>query len=90
MDIISKFINKIMNEGSSPSTYESDGVDSDFQKNPISPKRVAIFDWDNTLYCTQYFELHIKDYKEIFEERASIESFGNFLTYELQILEEVK
>jgi hypothetical protein len=78
-----------MNEGSSPSTYESDVARDEFPQSLIGEKKIAIFDWDNTLFCTQYFEMHIKDYKGIFEERVSIESFGNFLTYELQILEEV-
>jgi hypothetical protein len=75
-----------MNERSSPSTYDS-------EQDDLTPTKVyhkiAIFDWDNTLFCTQYFQMHIKDYKDLFDEKVSIESFGNFLSYELQTLEEV-
>jgi hypothetical protein len=79
-----------MNTGSSPSTYESDQSDSEIHQSSTKEHRIAIFDWDNTLFCTDYFALHIKEYKELFEERVSIESFGKFLSYEFQCLEEVK
>ena len=90
MDIISKNINKIMNEGSSPSTYESDGNEMEYPQSSSNVHKIAIFDWDNTLFSTQYFQMHIKDYRDLFDEKVSIESFGNFLSYELQLLEEVK
>ena len=61
------------------------------EKNKIqeSIHKVALFDWDDTLFCTKYFEMLQIDYKAIFSEQKSIEDFGAYLIYEMQLLEEV-
>lgn len=56
--------------------------------NPPSEHSVVIFDWDNTLFCTQYFEMLQLDFKAIFAEQMSLEDVGAYLLYELQVLEE--
>ena len=55
-----------------------------------SQSKIAIFDWDNTLFCTDYFDMLQLDYKGIFSEKKSIEEVGSYLLHELQSLEEVK
>jgi hypothetical protein len=50
---------------------------------------VALFDWDDTLFCTCYFEMLQIDCKKIFSEEESLENYGAYLTYEMQTLEEV-
>ncbi len=53
----------------------------------IQTRRVVIFDWDNTLFCTSYLEMFQLDFKSIFKETKSLEEY---LTHEIQSLEEVK
>jgi hypothetical protein len=66
--------------------------DTEVSEKPIKVKneqQIVIFDWDDTLFCTKYLDLHVSDYKELFEEKISIEQLGMYLNYELQSLEEV-
>lgn len=69
-------------------TSDSDGdqIRSEYESEEVC---VALFDWDNTLFCTGYLEMLQVDYKKVFSEEKSIESFGAYLCYELQSLEEV-
>jgi len=53
-------------------------------------RKIAIFDWDNTLFCTEYFDMLKLDYKSIFAEKTSVEDVGAYLVYELRSLEEVE
>jgi hypothetical protein len=50
---------------------------------------LALFDWDNTLFCTSYLEMLQVDCKQVFSDQKSLEAFGAYLNYELQTLEEV-
>lgn len=50
---------------------------------------VAIFDWDDTLFCTKYLEMLQIDCKKIFSEEKSLEDYGAYLIREMQTLEEV-
>jgi hypothetical protein len=71
-------------------TYDSDGDQIKFQDEEEQQQvSVALFDWDNTLFCTGYLEMLQVDYKKVFSGEKSIESFGAYLCYELQSLEEV-
>jgi hypothetical protein len=56
----------------------------------ISEHNVAIFDWDDTLFCTKYLEMFKLDYKELFQEKTSIDQIATFLYYEIRKLEDVK
>ncbi len=58
----------------------------EFEENDLT---VAIFDWDDTLFCTRYFEMLQIDAKKIFAEEKSLEDYGAYLVYEMQTLEEV-
>ncbi len=51
---------------------------------------IAIFDWDNTLFCTDYLDMLQLDYKAIFSEQISVEQIGAYLRDEIQKLEEVR
>jgi hypothetical protein len=70
-------------------TSDSDG-DQIRSHDEAEELSVALFDWDNTLFCTGYLEMLQVDCKKVFSEEKSIESFGAYLSYELQALEEVK
>ncbi len=59
-------------------------------EDEVKEVSIALFDWDDTLFCTKYFEILQVDHKLIFSESKSIEDFGMYLIYELQALEEVK
>lgn len=50
---------------------------------------VAIFDWDNTLFCTEYLDLFKIDYKKLFQEQMSIDQIANFLGKDLETLQDV-
>ncbi len=74
-------------------TSDSEGEEkniSDEEKKEIEERRIALFDWDNTLFCTDYFNIFQLDYKELFSEKKSIEEVGAYLIHELRNLEEVK
>lgn len=52
-------------------------------------RNVILFDWDNTLFCTDYLNTHKVDFKALFKESVSLESFGGFLSQEIRSLEQV-
>jgi hypothetical protein len=72
----------------SRNTHDSDSEDiKSFQDG--EDITVTIFDWDNTLFCTQYLEILQVDIKKIFSNEKSLEDFGAYLNHEMQFLEEV-
>jgi hypothetical protein len=76
----------------SSNTYDSErGNENSILERPQSPGecKIALFDWDNTLFCTQYLDMLQLDYKNIFSEKKSLEEVGTYLIYEIQNLEEV-
>jgi|LauGreDrversion4_2_1035121.scaffolds.fasta_scaffold712088_1 hypothetical protein len=66
---------------------------SEFSEEKIQEEEndltVALFDWDDTLFCTCYFEMLQIDCKKIFSEGGSLENYGAYLNYEMQSLERV-
>jgi hypothetical protein len=52
-------------------------------------QNIVIFDWDNTLFCTDYLAGLKVDFKQLFSEEKSLEEFGFYLIHELQQLEQV-
>jgi hypothetical protein len=74
----------------SPSSIPSDTEVSERCPDEYNEHKVVIFDWDDTLFCTKYLDLHVSDYRELFEEKISIDQLGMYLNHELQNLEEVK
>lgn len=72
------------------STYNSSSSPESLSHFNLSPyQKVALFDWDDTLFCTKYMEIHELNYNEIFSCAKSLEDFGSFLTGELKELENV-
>lgn len=67
--------------------------DSEWSENKFEGEEkeytVALFDWDDTLFCTCYFEMLQIDCKKIFSNEKSLEDYGAYLTYEMQTLEQV-
>jgi hypothetical protein len=52
-------------------------------------KRIFIFDWDDTLFCTKYIDIFCPDYNAIFSGRSCLEELGRFLVDEVLSLEQV-
>lgn len=52
-------------------------------------EKIAIFDWDDTLFCTSYMEIHKLSYQDIFKGECSLELSMPFLVKELKELENV-
>jgi hypothetical protein len=50
---------------------------------------VVIFDWDNTLFCTDYLEMLKPNYESIFSGESSLEDLGCYLSEEMLTLENV-
>jgi hypothetical protein len=73
----------------SPSSTPSDTEVSERCQDDYNEHKVVIFDWDDTLFCTKYLDLHVSSYKELFDEKISIDQLGMYLNHELQTLEEV-
>jgi hypothetical protein len=81
-----------MNSDLSEETLNTSNSDSD-ERRQLKTKQdttVAIFDWDDTLFCTKYLELLQIDCKKIFSEEKALEDYGTYLIHEMQTLEEVK
>lgn len=52
-------------------------------------KTIVLFDWDDTLFCTKYLNMHNLNYNDIFSFKASIEEVCCYLNTELRELEQV-
>lgn len=57
--------------------------------NQTFQQSIALFDWDDTLFCTKYMEIHELNYSDIFSCSKSLDDFCPFLTGELKELENV-
>ena len=73
----------------SSNTSDSEDEIENFHLEECKVSKAVIFDWDNTLFCTDYFNMLQLDYKSIFSDKKSLEEEGTYLIYELQSLEEV-
>jgi hypothetical protein len=79
----------MQSESSTDSMSTSDYEWTEKKDNDENNIIVALFDWDDTLFCTRYFEMLQIDCKKIFCGQKSLEDYGAYLTYEMQTLEEV-
>jgi hypothetical protein len=50
-------------------------------------KLISIFDWDDTLFCTKYFDTFNLNYSDIFSFKTSLQDFNPYLLNELKELE---
>ena len=54
---------------------------------PVVSKKLVIFDFDDTLFCTKYFDTFSLSYQDIFSFKTSLEEINLFLFKELVELE---
>jgi hypothetical protein len=78
-----------MHRDHSEESINFDCADMEIEQNIDKEHNVVIFDWDDTLFCTKYLNMHEVDYKALFSEQKSIEEVSKYLSYELQSLEDV-
>lgn len=79
-----------MNDTSSESTYSTISGSSSIKNFEIkAEEKVAIFDWDDTLFCTKYIETLQVNVSEVFSFRISFEDNYSYLVSELNELENV-
>ena len=76
------------------STFQSTNSDStrtaNSSPNPYEKtleKRIAIFDWDDTLFCTKYLETFQLNFTDIFSFKYSLEETNPYLLNQLKDLE---
>ncbi len=58
-------------------------------ENPVIPKTLLIFDFDDTLFCTKYFDSFSLPYQDIFTYKISLEQNNPCLFKEIKELEKV-
>ena len=56
-------------------------------ENPVIPKTLLIFDFDDTLFCTKYFDTFSLPYQDIFTYKISLEQINPCLFKEIKELE---
>lgn len=79
-----------MNDISCESTYTSLSQNSSLKNfSPNSTQKVAIFDWDDTLFCTKYVETLQMNIVDIFSFKISFEENFSYLVSEFNDLENV-
>ena len=61
----------------------------DYSPNPYEKmeKKIAIFDWDDTLFCTKYLETFQINFSDLFSFKYSIEESNPYLLNQLKDLE---
>jgi len=52
-------------------------------------EKVIIFDWDDTIFCTEYLKRYKLNYKSLFNQEYSLDTHFPFLMDELKMLEAV-
>ena len=68
------------------STSNSETVSTTGENFPI-PKTLLIFDFDDTLFCTKYFDSFSLPYQDIFTFKTSLEQVNPCLFKEIKELE---
>ena len=74
-------------------TFSSSTEDSLSIQSPIhfehskTIQLISIFDWDDTLFCTKYFDTFNLNYSDIFSFKTSLQDFNPYLLNELKDLE---
>ena len=56
---------------------------------PDEKSLVIIFDWDNTLFCTDYLKAQKLDFASIFDCKTSLEDQAFYLKSQIEDLEKV-
>ncbi len=56
-------------------------------ESPLIPKTLLIFDFDDTLFCTKYFDSFSLPYQDIFTFKISLEQINPCLVKEIKELE---
>lgn len=79
-----------MSDVSGESTYQSQSLGSSVKNYDIKgTQRVAIFDWDDTLFCTKYIEALQLNLVDIFTFKTSFEENFSYLKKEFEDLQNV-
>jgi hypothetical protein len=80
--------NQISTSSSTSTTISPLNSPNPFINLPFLQKKyIAIFDWDDTLMCTNYLETFSINYSDIFKFNISLEQINPHLLKELSILE---
>ena len=80
--------NQISTSSSTSTTISPLNSPNPFINLPFPKKKyIAIFDWDDTLMCTNYLETFSINYSDIFKFDISLEQINPLLLKELSILE---
>jgi hypothetical protein len=72
-------------------TFSEESTTSNQSPNPFEVEKqiklISIFDWDDTLFCTKYFDTFNLNYSDIFSFKTSLQDFNPYLLNELKDLE---
>ena len=72
-------------------TFSEESTTSNQSPNPFEfekqIKLISIFDWDDTLFCTKYFDTFNLNYSDIFSFKTSLQDSNPYLLNELKDLE---
>lgn len=80
-----------MSDVSGESTYQSQSLGSSVKNyDTKGTQRVAIFDWDDTLFCTKYIEALQLNLVDIFTFKTSFEENYSYLKKEFEDLQNVR
>ena len=75
----------ILQSTNSDSTTTANSSPNPYEKK--LEKRIAIFDWDDTLFCTKYLETFQLNFTDIFSFKYSLEETNPYLLNQLKDLE---
>ena len=75
----------ILQSTNSDSTTTANSSPNPYEKK--LEKRIAIFDWDDTLFCTKYLETFQLNFTDIFSFKYSLEETNPYLLNQLKELE---
>ena len=72
-------------------TFSEESTTSNQSPNPFEVEKqiklISIFDWDDTLFCTKYFDTFNLNYSDIFSFKTSLQDSNPYLLNELKDLE---
>ena len=72
-------------------TFSEESTTSNQSPNPFEVEKqiklISIFDWDDTLFCTKYFDTFNLNYSDIFSFKTSLQDSNPYLLNELKELE---
>ena len=78
-------------QSESSTKSETSSVSGDEISSKLNEKSlVIIFDWDNTLFCTDYLKAQNIDFCSIFDGKRTLEEDAFYMKSQLEDLEKVK